>query len=424
MEKYFCLSKNKVFVNGAKHSVVLDLNNGSIARANPSAARILDLANGKMRISEASRALADDISGSVLVSFLEELSNQDVICFSDQPIIPEVPETSAKLDLLWIEVTSSCNLRCIHCYADGGPRQDQGLPFDVLIKIIDDAASLGCKAIQFTGGECVLRSDLLDLIKYAKSKGFKFIEIFTNGTILNEETIKFLAKEGVHVAMSLHSFRAKTQETITGVPGSFDQAINCLKLLLAYNVATRCETIAMKQNEDDLESTYLFLSQLGIQTRPADPIRPCGRGLSMENWPEDYGNRTIQTQPCFIADRDIYDKSKRGNSCWFGKASITSNGDVIPCIFARDQVVGNVLKNSLKDIVLGEKMQRLWLLSHDSVEVCKDCEYRYICGDCRPWAYGFTGNINAKYPKCTYNPYTGEWGKAEDALVSSLHLER
>jgi hypothetical protein len=72
----------------------------------------------------------------------------------------------------------------------------------------------------------------------------------------------------------------------------------------------------------------------------------------------------------------------------------------------------------LRKIILGREMLKLWRLSMDRIEVCKDCEYRYVCEDCRPWAYGLTDNLCAKSPRCTYNPYTGEWGSVDGALNS------
>jgi radical SAM protein with 4Fe4S-binding SPASM domain len=69
----------------------------------------------------------------------------------------------------------------------------------------------------------------------------------------------------------------------------------------------------------------------------------------------------------------------------------------------------------LSQIVSGE-MRRFWSLNKDGVATCRDCEYRYFCPDCRPWASGHSGDLRGKSPVCTYNPYTGEWGKAEEAL--------
>jgi radical SAM protein with 4Fe4S-binding SPASM domain len=84
---------------------------------------------------------------------------------------------------------------------------------------------------------------------------------------------------------------------------------------------------------------------------------------------------------------------------------------VIPCIFARNQICGNVLQASLPAIVNGEKMQNCWHTTKDKVEKCQDCEYRYACGDCRPLAQGSDSSKRwlACSSECSYNPYTGVW---------------
>ena len=140
----------------------------------------------------------------------------------------------------------------------------------------------------------------------------------------------------------------------------------------------------------------------------------------MENWPEKYGLNTIQTSPTFTIDPEGFAKKQHWNSCWYGKAGVTSSGDVLPCLFARDHVAGNIHETNLTDIITGKKMQQYWSLTYDRIEPCRQCEYRYVCEDCRPWAYGFTGNLYAKTPRCTYNPLTGRWGKAENALKNAV----
>lgn len=396
---------------------MLDVSEGRAFRPNESARRIIELGEQGLTVSETVELLKSEFEALDIRSFIDDLCNHDLINLSLYPNTHDKMLVSPKLEFLWIELTSACNQRCIHCYADSYPMQDGGLSCEKIKHVIDEAALLGCKAIQFTGGECTLREDLLELIMHTKSRNFEFIEIFTNGTLLNESLIKVLAAENVYVAMSLHSFRAKTHDYITNLPGGFDRTMESLQLLLAYGVPTRCETVAMKQNEDELEAISLFLNLLGMRGRPPDPIRPCGRGHLRDNWPETYGLRCIRTKPCFSISREIYEKNKRGNSCWFGKASITSSGDVLPCIFARDMVVGNITNQTLSEIVSGNYMKQLWLLNHDKIYVCKNCEYRYLCGDCRPLAYGSTGDLLAKNPRCTYDPYSGEWGEAECAPI-------
>jgi radical SAM protein with 4Fe4S-binding SPASM domain len=365
-----------------------------------------------------------ELAPSDILSFIKESQNQDLIELSMKPktVTKEKP-CLPKLDFLWIELTSHCNLKCIHCYAEArtGAEEDyvnqqSELSTEEIKKVINQAAALGCHKIQFTGGEPTLRQDLRKLIDHAKAKGFEFIEIFTNGTLLGEPMVRFFAEKNVNVAMSVFSHKATTHDAITRNQGSFEKTLNSLKLLLAYNVPTTCAIVAMKQNEADLDGTIYFLSQLGVLRRPPDPVRPTGRGMGLKNWPQKYGLRNMQTNPRFLVNQEVYKRNRSWNSCWFGKVAVTSNGNVLPCVFARDQVVGNIKKQSLSEIINDETLLNYWRLTKDQIEVCSDCEFRYVCQDCRPWAYGFTGNITAKSPRCTYNPYTGVWANAGENI--------
>jgi radical SAM protein with 4Fe4S-binding SPASM domain len=416
LESYFFLSDKWALVRGARHSLVFDLDNDTAYRANDLARDLLDLGEKGLRISEAAEALGMD--PSLALTFVEQSCRRGLLIASAFPrgsSQESLPDPG--LDFLWIEVSSRCNLRCIHCYAGSDAGQyRENLPSDEIKRAIDEAASLGCKHLQFTGGECTLRPDLLELIVHARSRNFQFIEVFTNGTNLSDDLVRNFASAKIHAAVSIYSFRQKTHDAITGVPGSFERTVEGLKLLLAYDVPTRCAVVAMRQNESDLEGTVYFLSRLGVMTRPPDPIRPSGRGKGSSNWPRSYGLKSLMTAPGFSFNRVLFEKNRRWNSCWYGKAAITSSGDVIPCVFSRDQVAGNLRGQSLRDVILGEKMQEFWSVTRDQVDVCRDCEYRYLCADCRPWAYGLSGKLEAKSPWCTYNPYSGEWEKPSGNL--------
>jgi radical SAM protein with 4Fe4S-binding SPASM domain len=319
--------------------------------------------------------------------------------------------TAGPLDFLWIELTARCNLKCLHCYADSAAHRQVDLPNETVKAVIDQAVELGCRTLQFTGGECLLRKDIPDLVNHAAEKGALFIEVFTNGTLLTEPLVKFFSQKGIHVALSLYSYRQEVHDRVTGVPGSYQKTIEALKLLLAYDVPTRCSTVALKQNEPDLDGTTYFLSQLGVQCNVPDPVRPSGRGMVHENWPENYGRRFKLTQPCFMVSAAAFEWNRTRNSCWYGKAAVTSDGSVIPCVFARQQTTGRLPAQSLGEIIHGERMQAYWCLTYDQVEDCKACEYRYLCTDCRPLALGLTGSLYAKSPRCTYDPYKGVWGE-------------
>ncbi|UCE15874.1 MAG: radical SAM protein [Candidatus Bathyarchaeota archaeon] len=422
LSNYFFLSEKKALVNGAKNSIIIDLKASKIYRVNSSARRIIELGEQGSKVAEVAKKQCFDLDGEDVYSFIKEIADLGLIRISARPKTSSPKEDRLpKLDFLWIEVSSRCNLRCVHCYAESkaGAEDEAEQPNDLsneeIRKVIDEAAALGCRRLQLTGGEPMLRSDIKSLVEYAKTKGFEFIEVFTNGTLLTEPVVKFFADKGVNVAMSIYSYRGDTHDAITRVHGSFGRTLNSLKLLLAYKVPTRCAIVAMKQNEDDLNGTSYFLSKLGVLFRPPDPIRPSGRGTNLKNWPQTYGQLFMQTQPSFLTSEEAYERNSQWNSCWLGKATVTSCGNVMPCVFARDLVVGNIKQQGMAEIIEGPAMLSYWGLTRDQVEVCKDCEFRYVCEDCRPWAYGFTGNLYAKSPRCTYDPYTGKWAGATEA---------
>src|SRR5688572_23684207 len=91
-------------------------------------------------------------------------------------------------DFLWLEVTPHCNLTCTHCYADSSPQRplhDAMQPAD-WIAMLDEASDLGCRRVQFVGGEPTLYPALGTLVYHARSRCFTDIEVYTNGTVLTQ----------------------------------------------------------------------------------------------------------------------------------------------------------------------------------------------------------------------------------------------
>lgn len=96
------------------------------------------------------------------------------------------------------------------------------------------------------------------------------------------------------------------------------------------------------------------------------------------------------------------------NSCWGDTISITTDGKIRPCIHSLIEI-GHI-ESDLQNIdSLIEKMQPYWEYNKDKVERCRDCEFRYVCFDCREIAMRKSGEMNSRNPLCDYNPYTGEW---------------
>ena len=78
------------------------------------------------------------------------------------------------------------------------------------------------------------------------------------------------------------------------------------------------------------------------------------------------------------------------------------------------QSFGNIKDTTLEEALNHPDFKKYWNVTKDQIEVCKDCEFRHICTDCRAYTERthFNGDIDLSKPlKCGYNPYTNEWAE-------------
>ncbi|MBU2068137.1 radical SAM protein, partial [Patescibacteria group bacterium] len=349
------------------------------------------------------------LEGLKLGRFVNE--NETIVKISLFP-----PET--KLNFIWLELTRKCNLRCLHCYSNSDSSSNQIKKEELLTlsqwkKVIQDASDIGCRRLQFIGGEPMLfGKDIFDLIKLTRDLGYELIEVFTNATLLTERDIKLLSKYDVQVAASIYSKNPEVHDKITTKKGSLKKTIKNIRKLYDYGVKLRLATVIMKQNEEYIEETLGFLKEFVVLNprRAFDIVRPTGRGLKKEILTDKLNLWRLKRKPIFpkITEQEFI-RNKKGHSCWQGKLCVTSSGLVIPCIMAREEICGSVKDQSLSGIIHSDNLQNSWNLSKDRIEICRDCEFRYACFDCRPLAKGEIGNLYVQGNNCLYNPYQGEW---------------
>ncbi len=96
------------------------------------------------------------------------------------------------------------------------------------------------------------------------------------------------------------------------------------------------------------------------------------------------------------------------NPCWGSKIAIDSNGDIKACMWS-GKIFGNVRETSISNLIFTHKFDEFWKITKDEIEVCKDCEFRYSCSDCRVIAEKESGSLHSKTLFCSYCPDTGEW---------------
>ncbi|WP_294278445.1 grasp-with-spasm system SPASM domain peptide maturase [uncultured Chryseobacterium sp.] len=105
-------------------------------------------------------------------------------------------------------------------------------------------------------------------------------------------------------------------------------------------------------------------------------------------------------------------EAKNHNSCLNKKIAIDVNGNIKNCP-AMPQSFGHIKEITLERALMHQDFKQYWNITKDSISICKDCEFRYICTDCRAFTEQSYINDNfldlSKPLKCGYDPYTGEW---------------
>ena len=98
--------------------------------------------------------------------------------------------------------------------------------------------------------------------------------------------------------------------------------------------------------------------------------------------------------------------SKFYNPCLGHQVAIDINGDIKCCLWI-NEVLGNIAKEDLQTLIIKGDFDKFWETSKIEIEVCKDCELRFACNDCRVIALKESGRLDSKPSYCNYDPYTG-----------------
>lgn len=216
-------------------------------------------------------------------------------------------------------------------------------------KIIAQLQELGCRALQLRFYDEIPLERLMEIIRLTDHTIFRQVELL----------IKYVDEEYIaRLKTQLQNHRRVLNVTIHSMPDD-------------------------RPNEQETKRHYVF-------TREAiDSCRSCG-----------------QIAPFFF---DFYTTNyligKNYNTCLYKKISVDVNGNIKNCP-SMIQDFGNVETHSLVEVLQQEGMKQYWNITKDQVTVCKDCEFRLVCTDCRAY---MESDVYGKPKKCSYDPYTARW---------------
>ncbi len=337
------------------------------------------------------------------------------------------------LKRVYWEVTAGCNLRCIHCR-----RVDvayKSSPEEVTTAeakaLIDALVLLGKPVLIFSGGEPLMREDLLDLISYARSQGIKSA-LATNGTLINQPLARALGDAGiVYASISLDGVCAETHDQFRGI-GNWTRAVRGYMQMKKAGIKVQINFTVTRKNAKELgamvrlsheykaEALYLFLLVpvgCGVEIAETDMLSP----LEIEealHWVFEK-NKTSSVPIKLICAPHFYrvewEESGKGlgeltddtprKGCLAGTdiCFISHKGEVFPCGYLPISA-GFLRETSFKaiweDSTFFQKLRDTDLLYGK----CGRCPFSILCGGCRARAYYAYQDPFGEEPYCSYQP--------------------
>jgi radical SAM protein len=374
---------------------------------------------------------------------------------------------------MW-ESTIACGLACKHCKASAKKTPDPDeLTTEEGKNLIDQLVEFGkpYPILRITGGNALMRSDIFDLIKYAKDEGLSVTIAPSTTPLLNRGNIMRLKEAGVDVvAVSIDGHNAELHDSFRGISGTFDMMVRATEIMREVALPFRLLTTVTKFNAHFLPEIFLLAKKLGAVGWYLYMLIPTGRakieyGISAGEF-EDVFNFIYDLMQCrlltvnaiaggepfrrvavmrrLVEDGQLEEKEvKFGELYWFLKNKldallsnesfekneispsakhgnfgrgmfVSKNGTVYPSSFLPIGI-GNVRRDSLAHIYAEAEILREMQDARKLKGRCKICEFGDVCSGSRSRAYAVTGDYLAEDPYCAYVPgsirKTKDWQK-------------
>ena len=345
--------------------------------------------------------------------------------------------------VVW-STTRTCNLNCVHCYTDSRDKVYSGeLTTDEGIALINDLALFSIPSLLFSGGEPLMRRDLLRLIEHAARKNVRPV-LSTNGTLIDRQAANDLKNAGiVYVGISLDGIE-DVNDKFRGARGAFSRAMNGFENCTAVGQRVGLRLTLTKRNYADLGKIFDFIEEKNINRACFYHLVYSGRGgdmfsddLTHRETREAMNTILMRTEVFFNRGLDIniltvdnhadgvylYLKLMDVNteraeevhrllewngggaySTGVGIANVDSLGDVHPDQFWQDYKLGNVRERNFGDIWMDESDPLMRGLKHKAEHIkgrCRLCRYTKLCtGSMRVRAYRTYNDPWAPDPQC------------------------
>ncbi len=329
--------------------------------------------------------------------------------------------SSDKTPVVVWNVTRRCNLKCVHCYAHARDEVFSGeLSTSEGKAVLDDLAAFGAPVILFSGGEPLVRPDLIELAEYAVGKGMRAV-ISTNGTLINSQIAAKLKKVGLsYVGISLDGLD-EVNDRFRGVKGAFRKAMDGITACQDAGIKVGLRFTMNRWNAAEIPGIFDLLEKHQIPRVCFYHLVYAGRGSDLMK--EDLSHKETREAVDLIIDRtsDLHSRGKpkevltvdnhadgpylylrmlkenspraaevlqllqmnEGNSSGRGIGCISWDGSVHADQFWRHYSFGNVRDRKFSEIWTDLSNPLMKMLKDKKLYVkgrCAECKWLSICG--------------------------------------------
>jgi len=343
-DHYIHLQADCISVKGLRRAAIYDLTRNELILFPIEHMEVLEYITGD-KIGKLLKGLKDEEEKEYVLEFIQFLDqNEVIVLIKDPQLFPPLPER-------W---DTSCIIQ--NAIID----IDQILPdFE---NIISELNALSCPFVQIRSFSDILTVEVIQqLMQNVKDTSIEGVELIIHyrSDITEADYILLIETQPLISSLTIHSSPENREVTVEF--GDRD---------LAYSI----------------DKSFTYTTQI------IDSEMHCG----------------IITQAHLNSPTvSNFFETKLYNGCLNRKIAIDREGNIKNCPSMHTSY-GNVSTTRLREVVNRDEFKRVWNIRKDEIEVCKECEFRYACSDCR--AYLETPeNLYSKPLKCGYNPRTCEW---------------
>lgn len=349
--------------------------------------------------------------------------------------------------VIW-ETTQACDLACKHCRAEAQPnRHPDELSTEEAKQLLRDVRRFGPIIFVFSGGDCLKRPDITELVAYGHALGLRMAITPATTPLTSREKIQELKDAGLaRLAISLDGSHPGIHDEFRRVSGSFEHGIRILRTSQELGLSTQVNTVVARHNLDDFDNLCALMTELGIVFWEVFFLIPMGRARPEDVASAEEFERVFhrlydlsKTAPFDIkataapqysrvvlqrkvaerrnggtADSDVLTDGAglslidgigraRGVNDGDGFMFVSHTGEIFPSGFLPVSA-GNIRKDDLLEVYRQSPLFRSLRDRKTFKGKCGVCEYLPVCGGSRARAYATTGDYLEAEPFCAHVP--------------------